>query len=577
MRFSKLFLFTTKEFPKDAEVTSDKLLRKSNMLVKSHSGFYYYTPLLYKTLQKIRNIISQEMDKAGAQEVLMPILMKKELWEESGRWDTYLNADIMFHLSNRKNNEMCLGPTHEEAVTDLVRKFITSYKQLPVILYQQNTKFRDEIRPRFGLMRTCEFIMKDAYSFDHSEKGLDESYKTMRAAYKNIFDRIGLNFIIVQADSGAIGGSGSEEFMITADSGEDTLLYCPDCGYAANIEKAESILNEVEFNDYNCELVKFHTPNIKTVEELVKFTNIPAHQMIKTVIFKLIFKESEKFAAVLIRGDLEINEIKLKNHFDCLELKTATEEEVRTLTGAQVGFAGPFNLNSAVELIGDNSIKDVNYFLCGINETDYHNINVCFGRDIKMPPVFDVKLAKQDEICPNCKKSRLIRKMGIEAGHIFKLGTKYSLKMNAFVTGENGESIPMLMGCYGIGTSRIISAAIEQNHDQNGIIWPVSIAPYHIIIILIGKEADITNKANDLYNSLLDKGYEVLFDDRDAGFGFKMKDADLIGIPYRIVVGKKALEGIFEVSERKDNQKKEMDTSALFDYLKVNLQRDLIT
>ncbi|MCG2761326.1 MAG: proline--tRNA ligase [Candidatus Delongbacteria bacterium] len=571
MKLSKLFLFTTKEFPKDAEVISDKLLRKSNMLVKSHSGFYYYTPLLYKTLQKIRNIISQEMDKAGAQEVLLPILMKKELWDESGRWDTYLNADIMFHLSNRKDTEMCLGPTHEEAVTDLVRKFITSYKQLPVILYQQNTKFRDEIRPRFGLMRTCEFIMKDAYSFDHSEKGLDESYNKMRAAYKKIFDRIGLDYIIVQADSGAIGGSGSEEFMITSDSGEDTLLFCTECGYAANLEKADSVLNEVEFINYNSDLVKLHTPNIKTVEELVRFTNIPAYQMIKTVIFKLIFKESEKFAAVLIRGDLEINEIKLQNHFGCLELITASEEEVRTLTGAQVGFAGPFNLNSTVELIGDNSIKEVNYFLCGINETDYHNINVCFERNIKMPQTFDVKLAKQDEICPSCKKNRLIGKMGIEVGHIFKLGTKYSLKMNAFVTNENGESIPMLMGCYGIGTSRIISAAIEQNHDQNGIIWPVSIAPYHILIISIGKEAEIITEANELYNSLINKGYEVLFDDRDVSFGFKMKDADLIGIPLRIVVGKKVLDGIFEISDRKDNQKKELDISALYDYLKDKL------
>jgi prolyl-tRNA synthetase len=573
MRFSKLFLYTNKEYPKDAEVISDKLLRKSNLLVKSHSGFFYYSPLLYRTLKKIRDIIEFEMDRAGAQEVLLPILMKKELWEESERWDTYLNAEIMFHLKNRKEIEMCLGPTHEEAVTDLVRKFVSSYKQLPLILYQQNTKFRDEIRPRFGLMRTSEFIMKDAYSFDADREGLDISYGKMREAYKRIFERIGLDYQIVQADSGAIGGSGSEEFMITADSGEDTLLFCPDCDYAANIEKADSVLEEKEFIGYNREMIKLHTPNIRSVDELVSFTGIPAHQMIKTIIFKVIYRDMEKFAAVIIRGDLEINEVKLTNHFACLELKKASEDDIRTLTGAEVGFAGPFGLNAGIELIADNSVKDVNYFLCGLNETDQHNINVCFERDIKMPPAFDLKLAREGEICPACKKFKLIRKMGIEVGHIFKLGTKYSEKMKAYITNEDGTETPMIMGCYGIGTSRIISAAIEQNNDADGIIWPGSIAPYHIIIVTVGKDKPVTDKAEELYSYLTGKGYEVLYDDRDVSFGFKMKDADLIGIPYRIVAGKKAPEGIFEISDRRTKTKKEADLAQILAYLKDKLDK----
>jgi prolyl-tRNA synthetase len=569
MKFSKLFLYTTKEFPKDAEVISDKLLRKSNLLVKSHSGFYYYTPLLLRTLKKIRNIISEEMDRAGAQEVLLPILMKKELWEESGRWDTYLNAEIMFHLKNRKDIEMCLGPTHEEAVTDLVRRFITSYKQLPLILYQQNTKFRDEIRPRFGLMRTSEFMMKDAYSFDVDEAGLQRSYNKMREAYKRIFERIGLNFITVQADSGAIGGSGSEEFMITADSGEDTLLFCPDCGYAANIEKASSVLEEKTRTDHSAGMIKLHTPGIKTVEELVRFTDIPPHRMIKTIIFRLAFKDSVKFTAVIIRGDLEINEIKLINHFGCLEIRKATEDEILSLTGAEVGFAGPFGLDPKIELIGDNSVRDTDNFLCGLNETDYHNINVRFGRDIEMPKTFDLKLARESDICPLCKKSRLVKKMGIEVGHIFKLGTKYSEKMKAYITGEDGNETPMLMGCYGIGTSRIISAAIEQNNDANGIIWPESISPYRVLIITVGKDPETVKKAEEIYEALLSQGHEVLFDDRDVSFGFKMKDADLIGIPYRIVAGKRAGEGIFEVSDRKTGTKTEVRLDGILDQLKI--------
>lgn len=574
MKLSKLFLFTTKEFPKDAEIISDKYLRKSNLLVKSHSGFFYYSPLLTRSLHKIRAIIDKEMERAGAQEVLMPILMKKELWEESGRWDNYINAKIMFHLRNRKDVEMCLGPTHEEAFTDFVRRFITSYKQLPIILYQQNTKFRDEIRPRFGLMRTSEFIMKDAYSFDYNQAGLDAAYQTMRAAYKRIFDTIGLHYIIVQADSGAIGGSGSEEFMVTADSGEDTILYCDDCDYAANVEKAESLLDTVIYEETGTAIQKLHTPDIKSVEELVEFTKIPNNQMIKTIIFKMIYEDREKFVAVLMRGDLEINEIKLQNLYDCLEVKKASEEEVVTLTKAKVGFAGPFNLNPEIELIGDHSIKSVKYFLCGLNTTDYHYINVCFGRDIAMPKTYELKLAREHDLCPRCGKQRLKQKMGIEVGHIFKLGTKYSEKMNALILDEAGNKVPMKMGCYGIGTSRIISAAIEQHHDDKGIIWPIAIAPYHITIIpTIDKPGAIIDKAEEIYNKLNDNGFEVLFDDRGVSFGFKMKDAELIGIPYIVVFGKKTVDGLCELTIRKTNQTIEMEIDKLQDFLRDSLNK----
>ncbi len=569
MKLSKTFFYSTKEFPKDADIISDKLLRKSNLLVKAHAGGFYFTPILFKVLKKIRNIIVEEMERAGAQEVLLPILMKKELWEESERWDDYISSKLMYSLKNRKDSEMCLGPTHEEAITDLVRKLVTSYKQLPMILFQQNTKFRDEMRPRFGLFRCSEFIMKDAYSFDYTTKGLDESYEIMKTAYKKIFTRCGLNFVNVKADSGAIGGTGSEEFMVLADSGEDTICFCNECDYAANLEKAESVLPEVKFEDYNKDLVKLHTPDIKTVEELVEFTGIASHQMVKTILYKAIWADKVQFVAVLMRGDLEINEIKLKNHLDCLDLTIADAEDVKRLTKSDVGFAGPFNMDESVRIIGDYSIKKIQYFLCGMNETDYHNINVCFDRDLPLPELASLKTARLDDICPVCRKGKIEQKMSIEVGHIFKLGTKYSEKMNATVLNENGKAVPLIMGCYGIGTSRIIAAIIEQCNDEKGILWPESVSPFETMVISMGKDKDILAAAEKFYNRLKDENIDVLFDDRKVSPGFKFKDADLLGIPSRLIFGKNYKDdGKIELELRVDGTKQSMTEDEIIEYLK---------
>lgn len=567
MKLSKAFFNSNKEFPKDADVASDKFLRKSNLLVRSHSGFFYFTPILLRVLKKIREIICEEMDRAGGQEVLLPILMKRDLWEESGRWQDYVATRLMFNLKNRKKVEMCLGPTHEEGITDLVRRMVSSHKQLPVILYQQNTKFRDELRPRFGLFRCCEFIMKDAYSFDYTQEGFEQSYQSMREAYQKIFTRCGLNFVTVKADSGAIGGSGSEEFMVLAETGEDTLCFCDSCDYAANIETASSRLETVDYQNYDKELVKLHTPGIRTVEQLVKFTGIAAHQMVKTIIYQATWSDREQFVAVLMRGDLEINEIKLKNHLDCLTLKTASEDAVKEVTSADVGFAGPFNLSDSVRILGDLSIREIPFFLCGLNETDYHNINVCFERDLPLPEILDLRLARAGDSCPDCTTGKLGQKMGIEVGHIFKLGTKYSAALKAEVLDENGDSVPMLMGCYGIGTSRIIAAVIEQMHDDRGILWPQSLAPYQVSVITTGNEEVLQQAAENLYNDLLQAGVEVVFDDRDVSAGFKFKDADLLGIPHKLIFGRGFKEsGKVEVECRRTKEKQNLTVEEVLQF-----------
>jgi prolyl-tRNA synthetase len=493
--------------------------------------------------------------------------MKRQLWEESKRWQDYVSTGLMFNLKNRKKVEMCLGPTHEEGITDLVRKFVTSHKQLPMILYQQNTKFRDELRPRFGLFRCCEFIMKDAYSFDYTTEGLDKSYAIMREAYQRIFSRCDLNFVSVRADSGAIGGTGSEEFMVLADTGEDVLCFCDTCNYAANSETAISKLPKVEFKNTDSEMVKLHTPNIRTVDQLVKFTGIAAHQMVKTILYKVVWSDREDVVAVMMRGDLEINEIKLKNHLDCLNLKTAAEEVVKELTQAEVGFAGPFGLPESVRVIGDKSIEEIPYFLCGLNETDYHNINVCFGRDLPLPELVDLKLARAGEACPECSDGTLGQKMGIEVGHIFKLGTKYSDALDATVLDENGKKVPLIMGCYGIGTSRIIAAVIEQMHDERGILWPKELSPFQIQIVTMGNDEELMNGAEALYQELQKAGIEVLFDDRDVSAGFKFKDADLLGIPHRVIFGRGFKnDGKAEVECRKTKEKKSMTVEEVLQF-----------
>lgn len=567
MRLSQAAFLTQRENPGEAEIESHRLFLKAGFITKLAAGLYAYSPFMWRTIKKIAAIISDEMNKAGAQELMLPILQPQELWAASGRWDNYVQSGIMFHLKDRKGAELCLGPTHEEVITYYASRVVSSYKQLPIILYQQQTKFRDEIRPRFGLMRGREFIMKDAYSFDCDEAGLDVSYQKMAVAYKNIFKRCGLDFIVVQADSGAIGGSGSQEFMVTAKSGEDELLVCDKCGYAANVEKADSYLPPAA-DEPAKPMRREHTPNIKSVQQLCDFFNMSASQMVKTILYIATDKEKEYVAAVLMRGDLDINEVKLANTLGCIEARLADDETVKRVTKAEVGFAGPIGMDKSVRIIADESVRGMKNFLCGKNETDYHNLDVNYGRDFPAPEFFNLRLSKSGDACCVCKSPlRSIR--GIEVGHIFKLGTKYSAKLNAVYLDQEGKQKPFVMGCYGIGTSRIAAAAIEQNFDKDGMIFPIAIAPYHAIIAQVKEEIPVVKETGEkLYKLLNDNGIETVLDDRHLSPGVKFKDADLVGIPIQIVVGKFAAEGFVEVRDRKTKTVKKISVDEVLPEIK---------
>lgn len=573
MRLSQAAFLTQRETPGEAEIESHRLFLKAGFILKLAAGIYVYSPFMWRVIKKISNIICEEMNKAGAQELMMPILQPQELWLSSQRWDTYIQSGIMFHLKDRKGAELCLGPTHEEVITFYASRVISSYKQLPVILYQQQTKFRDEIRPRFGLMRGREFIMKDAYSFDVDEAGLDVSYKKMEIAYKRIFKRCGLDFIVVQADPGAIGGSGSQEFMVTANSGEDELMVCDKCQYAANVEKADTYLPKPEDDELK-PMHREHTPNIKTVQQLSEFFNLPASKMVKTILYQVVQKNKTYVTAVLMRGDQDINEIKLANILDCITVNLADDETVKSVTGAEVGFAGPIGLNKSVRIIADESVRGMKNFLCGKNETDYHNLDVNIGRDIPEPQYYNLRLARSGDACPQCH-SPLSSIRGIEVGHIFKLGTKYSSKMNACYLDQEGKQRPFVMGCYGIGSSRIAAAAIEQSFDKDGMIWHPAIAPYHVTVIQVKEETPAVKETGDKIYELLQKNnIEVIIDDRKLSPGVKFKDADLIGIPIQIIVGKFAAEGFVEVRDRKTRDTKKISIDAVLDEvikLKSNL------
>ena len=554
MRLSQSLFVTLRERPADADVESHALLAKAGYLQKLAAGIYVYGPLLTRTLAKIAQIVREEMNRTGAQEMLMPALQPKEIWVESGRWERYVNDGILFHFADRKGAEVCLGPTHEEVVTTFVKRAVTSYRQLPLSLYQIQTKFRDEIRPRFGLMRGREFIMKDAYSFDADQAGLDRSYAAMHDAYCRIFERCGLKFTVVEADSGAIGGSGSQEFMVDAATGEDAILVCGGCRYAANVEKAESVLvpAPIPAGEAPRALERHATPNVRTVEQLSAFfQGFPAARMAKTVIYTAVWKEKEEAIAVLMRGDLEINEVKLANALDCLSVALADDETVRRATGAEPGFAGPIGLK--VRLLADESVRGLANFLCGGNQTDVHCLNANAGRDFPLPEFRELRKAHAGETCPRCRKHALAETRGIEVGHIFKLGTKYSKAMDATFTAADRSSQPFVMGCYGIGVSRIAAAAIEQNHDANGLVWPAPIAPYDATLVLVsGKDELQKALAEQLYAELAAGGVEVLFDDRDLSPGVKFKDADLIGMPVQITVGRDAKDGLVELKTRRD-------------------------
>ncbi|AEH44640.1 prolyl-tRNA synthetase [Thermodesulfatator indicus DSM 15286] len=562
MRLSRYFIPTLREDPAEAEVISHKLLLRAGMIRRVASGIYTFLPLGLRVLRKVENIVREEMNRAGALEVLLPLVQPGELWQETGRWDKF--GKELLRFKDRKEHDFCLGPTHEEVITDLVRGEVRSYRQLPLILYQIATKFRDEIRPRFGLMRGREFIMKDAYSFDADEKGLDKSYWLMYEAYERTFKRCGLKFRAVLADTGAIGGSESHEFMVLADTGEDVIATCPACGYAANLEMAEAKREFSYPDEPEKPLEKVATPEAKRVEEVTAFLGVPPEKLVKT----LIYVVDGQPHAVLIRGDHELNEIKLRKALGAEELEMADPETVEKLTGAPVGFAGPVRI-SGVKIIADKAIWGLKNFIVGANEADAHYVNVNYPRDFEIEAFFDLRNVTEGDLCPKCGKPlELVR--GIEVGHVFKLGTKYSEAMGATFLDAEGKERPFVMGCYGIGVSRTMAAAIEQNHDENGIIWPISIAPFQVILLTLNpKSTTLMEFSEKLYKELEAQGLEVLWDERDERPGVKFKDADLIGIPYQLVIGKTfEKEGKLEIKERATGEKRLLSEEEALNFLK---------
>ena len=552
MRLSQQLFVTLRDDPADAEVRSHALMMRAGFMQKLAAGIYVYGPMMWRVLRKVEAIVREEHDKVGAQEMLMPAIQPKELWEESGRWDRYVQDGILFHFRDRKGTEVCLGPTHEEVITTYVKRLVQSYKQLPVTLYQIQTKFRDEIRPRFGLMRGREFIMKDAYSFDTSAEAMAASYTTMRDVYRNIFTRCGLRFTPAEADSGAIGGAGSEEFMVDADTGEDAIAVCRARDYAANVEKASSRISAPDEPESELSMHLEATPNARSCDDLLAlFPELPMTRLLKTVLYRAVWDDREQTIAILCRGDRELNEIKIVNHLDCVGLELADEKQVREATGAEPGFAGPIGLADEVHLLADQSVEGVKGFLCGGNQTDMHWLDVWFGRDLEQPETVDFGVVQSGDLMLDSDDVFELTR-GIEVGHIFQLGTKYSEAMGATFADENQKIQHMWMGCYGIGVSRVAASAIEQNHDENGMIWPLPIAPYtvHIVQMKAGNEEQDALAA-ELHDALDAAGIDVLLDDRKKlSPGAKFKDADLVGIPLRVVVGRDAAERMVEYGTR---------------------------
>jgi prolyl-tRNA synthetase len=550
MRYSQYLLPTLKEIPSEAEVPSHQLMFRAGMIRKLTSGIYSYLPFGLRSIRKVEAIIREEMNRTGAIEVLLPFVQPAELWQESHRWEEY--GKELVRLKDRHNRDCCLGPTHEEVITDLARKEIRSYRQMPLNLYQIQTKFRDEIRPRFGVMRAREFIMKDAYSFDVDEKAADKSYQRMIEAYSRIFTRCGLRFKAVEAETGLIGGSFSHEFMVLAETGEEIIVSCTHCTYAANIEKAEfrragtrSSARDVIIKP----LQKVHTPEKRTVEEVIEFLHVSPKDLVKT----LIFETDKGPVAALVRGDHEISEKKLKAFLDAEKLQLAEEEKVEEITLAPKGFAGPIGLS--IPIIADLDIQEMANFVTGANEKDTHLISVNIKRDFRVSQFSDLRRFSEGDLCPLCGKETKTDK-GIEVGHTFKLGTKYSKPMAATFLDDQGDEKEIVMGCYGIGVGRTVAAAIEQSYDENGIIFPMPIAPFRVLILPVNMKIDLLREtAEELYQILLDEDDEVLYDDRDESPGVKFKDADLIGIPLRLTLGEKNLKkGLVEIKKRKTGE-----------------------
>ncbi|HHV08523.1 MAG TPA: proline--tRNA ligase [Firmicutes bacterium] len=552
MRMSRLFAPTLREVPAEAEVISHQYLLRAGYIRKTAAGVYCYLPLAWRVLRKIEGIVREEMDRAGGQEVLLPALQPAEIWQESGRWDVY--GKELFRLKDRHERDFCLGPTHEEVITVLVRGEINSWRDLPKRLYQIQTKARDEIRPRLGLIRCREFIMKDLYSFDRDEEGLEDSYQAMYEAYRRIFTRCGLTFKAVEADSGAIGGTGSHEFTVLADTGESVIAYCNSCGYAANLERAvasdATIKNESD--EQQLPIQKVSTPDKHSIEDVTGFLGVDATKLVKTLIYRITYRERQEMVAVAVRGDRDVNEIKLKNALDALEVELADAVAVEEITGAPVGFAGPIGLED-VPILADPEVTVIANAVVGANEIDAHFINSNYERDWKAAKVLDLKNVVAGDPCPHCN-APLDTTRGIEVGHIFKLGTKYSSALNATYLDENGQAQYIIMGSYGIGIPRTMAAAVEQSNDEDGIIWPVPIAPYHVSIVPVNYNNDEQREwAEELYHQLTAAGIEVIIDDRDERAGVKFKDSDLMGFPLRITVGPRSLkENKVEIRLRAD-------------------------
>ena len=539
MRFSKLFGKTLRQAPAEAENISHQLLLRAGMIAQEAAGIYSYLPSGWRVLRKIENIIRDEMDKAGGQELMLPILQPFELWQQSGRYVSF--GQTMFTLTDRKEHKLVLGPTHEEIIADLARRYVQSYRDLPLLVYQIQAKFRDEPRPRGGLLRVREFIMKDLYSFDADEAGLDESYRKMSQAYQNIYARCGLSTSMVEADSGAIGGKESHEFMVISETGEDEMVFCPHCGYSANVEKAQisktviATLNEVK-EKQPLPLEEIATTEQKTIEEVANFLGVPQEQTLKAV----FYIADGEFVFVVIRGDLEVNETKLKNTLKCNELRIAAESEVAE-AGIVAGFASPIGIKG-VKVVADDSITLGSNFIAGANKAGYHFRNVNYPRDFQADIIADIALAHQGDKCPECG-GKLSSARGIEVGHIFKLGTFISEKLGASFLGQDGVSRPAVMGCYGIGLGRLLAAIVEQNHDDNGIIWPLSVAPYQVYLCPLHMDnPEVASAAEKVYQELENAGIEVLFDDRDESPGVKFNDVDLLGIPLRLTLSPRTLQ-----------------------------------
>ena len=568
MRMSKMFVQTLRDFPSDAEVMSHKLLVRAGFIRKLTSGVYNYLPLMWRVLKKVEKITREEMDAAGAQEMLMPFVQPEELWKESGRWDVY--GKELMRLKDRHDRGMCLGPTHEEVITFVAREGIKSYKQLPVNLYQIQSKFRDEVRPRYGLLRGREFIMKDAYSFDSTQEGLEKSYKIMADAYYKIFERCGLETKAVQSDSGAIGGAVSHEYMVLIDdtennAGENDVFFCKNksCGYAANANHAVSVLETAEVDGAKfgfTELKKVDTPDTTSIEELEKFLNVPATVILKS----MIYIADKKPVMALIRADKTFEETKVMNAVGANEIRSAAPAELADIFGASKGFVGPLGIENVkipadyegekIQVVADLTAKEMKNFVIGANETDRHFVGVNL-EDLGKDVIFaDIRLVEKGEKCPDCGEPLFVTK-GIEVGNIFQLGTKYSEKMNAVFTDENGKERPFIMGCYGIGISRTAAAAVERHHDEFGIKWPLAIAPYHVDVVPvnIGEEKQM-KIAEKIYNKLLEKRVEAVIDDRDERAGVKFKDSELIGFPFRITAGKTVDEGLVEFKIRETGE-----------------------